>query len=91
MAWFRRKIKRASVTHDWTAVDYDYDPIDRQSGMLLCWTFTGTPPERGDFLILQNGPRTTRYRVKAVGPRSPAGGVAVHVVFASRQLAGPDV
>jgi hypothetical protein len=51
-----------SATYDLTRTDYAFTPRDGgQTGWISCWT--GKKPMPGDYLILRNGDRTTRYEV----------------------------
>jgi hypothetical protein len=52
-------------THDLTRADYALTPRDEGlRASIACWS--GCKPRPGDYLILRNGDRTTRYRVTAV-------------------------
>lgn len=56
-------------TIDLTSYDYAYRPVGPRghSGHIACWTVpTGGKPRPDDLLILRNGERTSRYRVRAV-------------------------
>jgi hypothetical protein len=50
------------VTHDLTTVDYAFTPRDGgQRGHIACWS--GKKPFPGEYLILRNGDRSSRYEV----------------------------
>lgn len=52
-------------TFDLTSVDYAFSPYDEgQRGSIACWS--GRKPKGGDYLILRNGDRSSRYQVKSV-------------------------
>jgi hypothetical protein len=54
-----------SETHDCTRLDHSWRPIDGgQRAHIAAWS--GKKPQPGDYLILANGDRTTRYRVESV-------------------------
>ena len=51
-------------TYDLTRADYAFSPADDgQRGHIACWN--GLAPRPGDYLILRNGARSTRYQVTA--------------------------
>lgn len=58
----------AGRTIDCTRWDYAFTPADGgQRGDIACWTVpTGGKPHEGDWLLLRNGDRSTRYRVTSV-------------------------
>lgn len=53
---------------DCTRYDYAFTPRDNgQAGNIACWTVpSGGKPRDGDWLILRNGDRSSRYRVTKV-------------------------
>lgn len=56
-------------TIDLTGYDYAYRPVGPRghSGHIACWTVpAGGKPRPDDLLILRNGQRTSRYRVRTV-------------------------
>lgn len=54
-----------TVTHDLTQRDYAFTPRDQgQRGSISCWS--GRKPREGDYLLLRNGDRSSRYRVESV-------------------------
>lgn len=54
-------------TYDMTGTDYAFDPRDGgMRGHIACWD--GREPRAGDYLILRNGERSTRYRVTGTAP-----------------------
>jgi hypothetical protein len=56
-----------SKTYDLSRADYAFDPRDGgQRGHIACWS--GKKPRPGDYLILRNGDRTTRYEVLDTDP-----------------------
>ena len=58
MKWPRKE----SETHDCTKLDYAFQPKDGgKQGHIACWS--GRTPREGDYLLLRNGERSTRYRV----------------------------
>lgn len=60
---------RQPRTLDVGAYNYSFRPReDGQVGSFACWTPPlGGRPSEGDFLILRNGQRTTRYRIESLG------------------------
>ena len=66
MKLLRRKPARVPVTHDFTkrylSHDYIFRPVDGGlRGDLTMWSEEAL--HRGDFLLLQNGDGSTRYRI----------------------------
>lgn len=58
---------RAPETHDLTGRDYAFTPYDDgMRGSVACWS--GRKPPEGDYLLLRNGPGSTRYRVTHLNP-----------------------
>jgi hypothetical protein len=52
-------------TYDLTGTDYAFTPLDGGlRGSIACWS--GRKPWAGDYLILRNGDRSSRYRVTDV-------------------------
>jgi hypothetical protein len=52
-------------THDCTQLDYAFTPSDGgQVGHISCWS--GKKPRVGDYLLLRNGERSSRYKVTRV-------------------------
>lgn len=79
-----------SKTHDYTnrywGYDYSFEPIDGdQRGKVFGW---GNGLQDGDFLLLQNGSSSTRYRIERVeyigGQGGPKDQWKADVVFAPR-------
>ena len=56
----------AAQTLDCTRLNYAFTPRkgDGLEGHIVCWS--GRKPREGDYLILRNGDRSTRYRVTEV-------------------------
>lgn len=60
-------VKAEPATYDMTAEDYAFTPLDGGlRGSIACWN--GRSPKGGDYLILRNGDRSSRYRVTDVDP-----------------------
>lgn len=59
---------REPRTIDCTRYDYSFTTRDEgQTGGIACWTVPpGGKPHAGDWLLLRNGDRSTRYRVTKV-------------------------
>lgn len=62
--------KGNSVTHDYSAKnrywghDYTFEPTNGgKTGRMMGW---GNGIKKGDYLLLQNGAGTTRYKVKSI-------------------------
>ena len=76
-----------SDTHDCTRLDYAFTPEDGgQQGRISCWS--GRKPREGDYLLLRNGERDTRYQVASVDLRvnvDPPTMWMARLVFAPRQ------
>lgn len=57
----------AAETQDLTHEDYAFTPLDGgHRGWIACWG--GHKPRPGDYLLLRNGGRSTRYRVLNMDP-----------------------
>lgn len=81
---------REPETLDWTRRNYALTTHDEgQTAHLTCWHNDGRMPHVGDYLLLRNGDRSTRYHVEKVDwPWSEGDVCGVKVSFAPR-LAGP--
>ena len=57
-------------TIDCTRYDYAFTPRDEgQRGTITCWTVPpGGKPKPGDYLLLKNGQRSSRYQVESTNP-----------------------
>ena len=81
--------ERTPETHDLTRQDYAFRPRDKgQRGWLSTWS--GRKPFVGDFLLLKNGERSSRYRVVSVDlclNVDPATMWMAELEFAPRQYA----
>lgn len=61
----RARLKNDPATLDMTQDDYSFSPIDSgRRGSVACWN--GRAPREGDYLILRNGERSSRYQVTDV-------------------------
>jgi len=60
-------VKTEPATYDLTRTDYAFTPLDKGlRGSIACWT--GRKPRAGDYLILRNKDRSSRYRVTDMDP-----------------------
>jgi hypothetical protein len=78
---------RTPETHDWSARDYAFVPRDGgMNGTATFWEDQRNLPHVGDYLILRNGDRTSRYEI--TGEPTGAGDCTMHTFhlrFAPRE------
>ncbi len=82
------------TTHDYTkrywGHDYTLEPINQgKKGHMMGW---GRGIKKGDFLLLENGDDSTRYKVDSINYRSdPPDMWSANVTFAPRPSVEPAV